>query len=108
MQGHSAANAMPLICANRIGTETGKGSSAHSPLSITFHGRSFITDASGHKIAEADRETETILIQTVDLDECRRFREEWSFSEIADHLCMKHFRLPMDFYKPNNILNILN
>ncbi|MES2071911.1 MAG: N-carbamoylputrescine amidase [Pseudomonadota bacterium] len=79
MQGHAAANALPLICANRIGTETGKGNLAHSPLEVTFHGRSFITDQTGDKLAEAGRVDESILLHTFDLEECQHFREEWGF-----------------------------
>lgn len=77
MQGHSAANMVPVVCANRIGTETGKGNAAHKPLSVTFHGRSFITDHTGAKLSEANGEDETILLQTIDLEACRHARENW-------------------------------
>jgi N-carbamoylputrescine amidase len=77
MQGHAAANMLPLVCANRIGTETGRGNAAHRPLSVTFHGRSFIADPTGAILAEANREEETILLQRFDLDACRRARENW-------------------------------
>ncbi len=77
MQGHAAANMLPLVCANRIGTETGKGNVAHSPLSVTFHGRSFIADGTGDKVAEAGNADETIIMHEFDLEKCRRARENW-------------------------------
>lgn len=52
-RGHAAANIMPVIASNRIGTET-EGDS-----SMTFYGSSFITDETGALAAEADRESET-------------------------------------------------
>jgi N-carbamoylputrescine amidase len=77
MQGHAAANMLPLVCANRIGTEKGKGNAAHSPLSVTFHGRSFIVDGTGEKVTEAGRNDETIIMQEFDLEQCKRARENW-------------------------------
>jgi N-carbamoylputrescine amidase len=77
MQGHAAANMLPLVCANRIGTEKGKGNAAQSPLSVTFHGRSFIADGTGDKVAEAGAQDETIIMHTFDLEQCRRARENW-------------------------------
>jgi N-carbamoylputrescine amidase len=77
MQGHAAANMLPLVCANRIGTETGRGSAARSPLGVTFHGGSFIADQTGAKVAEAGRAEEAVLLQTFDLDAGRRAREGW-------------------------------
>ena len=71
MQGHSAANMMPVVASNRIGTETFQDSS------ITFYGSSFITNGFGEKIAEADRSTETILTAEFDLDELRNQRIAW-------------------------------
>jgi N-carbamoylputrescine amidase len=71
MQGHSAANMMPVVASNRIGTETFQDSS------ITFYGSSFITNGFGEKIAEADCSTETILTAEFDLDELRNQRIAW-------------------------------
>ena len=66
MQGHAAANIMPVIASNRIGTET-EGDS-----SMTFYGSSFITDETGALAAEADRESEAVLTATFDLDAIAR------------------------------------
>jgi N-carbamoylputrescine amidase len=71
-QGHAAANFMPLIAANRIGTETGKDAS------IKFYGSSFIADHTGAKLAEASRDAEEVITATVDLDEVRSYREDWA------------------------------
>ena len=71
MQGHAGANLMPVIAANRTGREVGVNNE------ITFYGSSFIADATGAKIAEADREEETVLTATFDLDAVRAMRLGW-------------------------------
>jgi N-carbamoylputrescine amidase len=71
MQGHAAANVMPLVASNRIGVEEG----AH--YAMTFYGSSFIASHTGEKIAEADRTSESVLIAEFDLDAVRRYREAW-------------------------------
>ena len=63
MQGHAAANVMPLVASNRIGMEEGK------KYSMTFYGSSFIASHTGEKVAEADRTSETVLTATFDLDD---------------------------------------
>ncbi len=71
MIGHAACNLMPVIASNRVGKET-IGDSA-----ITFYGSSFITDATGAKLAEAGREEETVLTAEFDLDALAFQRAEW-------------------------------
>ena len=71
MQGHAAANVMPLVASNRIGTEAGQ------KYTMTFYGSSFIASHTGEKIAEADRGGEAVLTATFDLDAVRRYREAW-------------------------------
>lgn len=71
MQGHAAANLMPLVASNRIGVETMESGT------ITFYGSSFIADETGGKITEADRTSETILTASFDLDELRYQRAAW-------------------------------
>ena len=79
MQGHSAANVMPLIAANRIGTETVLPSEGNQNQSsaLTFYGSSFITDGTGEIVAQAGREQEQILTAAFDLDEIRDLRWSW-------------------------------
>ena len=71
MQGHAAANLLPLVAANRIGIEQGKS------CAITFYGSSFIAGPQGELVAEAGRDEETILTATFDLDEVARLRASW-------------------------------
>ncbi len=70
-QGHAAANLMPLIASNRIGTET------EADYHITFYGSSFIADASGEKVQEANQTDEAVLIHTFDLDKVAADRRAW-------------------------------
>jgi N-carbamoylputrescine amidase len=71
MQGHAAANVMPLVASNRIGLETGE------KYSMTFYGSSFISSHTGEKVAEADRHTETVLTASFDLEAVRSYRQAW-------------------------------
>lgn len=81
MQGHAAANMVPVVAANRIGTETGlgNGNPRQQALSGTFYGSSFIADHTGEKRAEANRTEETVLLQSFDLDAIRRDRQCFGF-----------------------------
>ncbi len=79
MQGHAAANIMPVVAANRIGIEevlpcedNGQQSS-----SLHFYGSSFITDATGEKISEAGRHKEELLFASFDLAELAENRLQW-------------------------------
>ena len=72
MQGHSAANVIPVVASNRVGKESGKRSE------ITFYGSSFITDFTGEKITEADKWKETHISASIDLEAALRYRETWS------------------------------
>jgi N-carbamoylputrescine amidase len=71
MQGHAAANCMPVIAANRIGRERGGASE------LTFYGSSFITDATGAIVAELGREEEGVICASFDLDELAKLRASW-------------------------------
>ncbi|WP_353948302.1 N-carbamoylputrescine amidase [Sporolactobacillus sp. Y61] len=71
MLGHAAANLVPVIASNRIGTEKEENSS------ISFYGSSFIAGPRGNKLAEADRETETVLVAEFDLDQLQMQRFDW-------------------------------
>lgn len=71
MQGHSAANLIPVIAANRTGVETDDG------IETTFYGSSFITDHTGKKLAEAGRDEETIIYASIDLEATAKARYSW-------------------------------
>lgn len=69
--GHSAANIIPVIAANRIGEEIGES------CTLTFYGSSFITDHTGEKVADASRDKEEILYSIVDPSAIREHRHYW-------------------------------
>ncbi|TOM88423.1 N-carbamoylputrescine amidase [Vibrio parahaemolyticus] len=71
MQGHSAANLVPVVASNRVGIEVDDG------IETTFYGSSFITDHTGAKIAEAPREGETIIYAEIDLAATAKARHAW-------------------------------
>ena len=75
MQGHAAANLMPVIAANRIGTETISQNGNDSTLE--FYGSSFITDVRGEIIQEASKDKKEVLTATFDLDELAIARRQW-------------------------------
>jgi N-carbamoylputrescine amidase len=74
MQGHAAANLVPVIASNRIGTEA-SGSDAN--WRITFYGSSFICDETGAMLETADRITEQVLVHQFDLAAIRERRVSW-------------------------------
>jgi len=69
MVGHAVSNVVPVVAANRVGTEHGQ----------TFYGTSFITDERGDILAELDREEEGVIIATLDLDRVKRHRAAFGF-----------------------------
>jgi N-carbamoylputrescine amidase len=74
-QGHAAANLTPLVASNRYGLER----SLQDPdgLYIRFYGSSFIADATGSKVDEAQEEGDAVLTASFDLDEIARLRNNW-------------------------------
>lgn len=79
MQGHAAANLVPVIAANRVGTEkiTPDDGNAHQSSELTFYGSSFITGCTGELLESADRASDCVILRELDLDECRVMRQEW-------------------------------
>jgi len=71
MQGHAAANMMPVAASNRIGTEQ------HEAATMTFYGSSFIADPTGGKAVEAPRDEGGMFAATFDLDAVARQRRSW-------------------------------
>ncbi|MBV1886364.1 MAG: N-carbamoylputrescine amidase, partial [Parvibaculaceae bacterium] len=71
MQGHAAANMLPVIASNRIGVEVFEESE------LTFYGSSFIADETGGLVAEADDTTSQALTARFDLDEVQERRKGW-------------------------------
>ena len=79
MQGHAAANLMPVIAANRIGTEVVEPNTENGGQRslLTFYGSSFLTDEVGELKKTASRDQEEILIEEYDLDDLAAKRLEW-------------------------------
>jgi len=74
MQGHAAANIVPVIASNRIGTEH---ATQDPTLELTFYGHSFIADHTGAILAQADAASETVLLHEFDMDAIRSYRDAW-------------------------------
>lgn len=79
MQGHAACNLMPVVAANRIGTESviPCEENGGQTSELTFYGSSFITDATGEIVVTANREEETVIYSTFDLDQLESDRLSW-------------------------------
>ncbi|MCP4375586.1 MAG: N-carbamoylputrescine amidase [bacterium] len=71
MQGHAAANIIPLVASNRVGAET------DGDTTITFYGSSFIADHTGEVVAKANRYDETFTVATFDMDFIEQYRRTW-------------------------------
>ena len=79
MQGHSAANVIPVAAANRIGEEYVEPckENVNQSSSLSFYGSSFLTDETGEVIVRAGRDTEEIIYAEYDFDEIRKMRLAW-------------------------------
>ena len=55
MIGHAVSNVIPVVAANRVGTEDGQ----------TFYGSSFIANPRGDKVAELGRADEGVIVAYV-------------------------------------------
>jgi N-carbamoylputrescine amidase len=71
MQGHAAANLMPVIAANRTGTEQGRD------FSQTYFGSSFIAGPTGALVQQAGRDDVRVLTATFDIDAIAQRRYFW-------------------------------
>ncbi|HIR60474.1 MAG TPA: N-carbamoylputrescine amidase [Candidatus Faecivivens stercoravium] len=79
MQGHAAANLMPLMAANRIGAESvyPTADNQNQSSTLTFYGSSFIADETGAIVEDGPRDQECVLLHEFDLDAIREFRLSW-------------------------------
>lgn len=69
MVGHAVSNVVPVVAANRIGTEEGQH----------FYGHSFICDERGDMLAEFGAEETGVLVATLDLALVKRHRAAFGF-----------------------------
>ncbi len=79
MQGHSAANLIPVVAANRYGLEVVMPceENAFQKSALRFYGTSFLTDETGGVIAEAGRDGEEVVCAEYDFKALRDIRLEW-------------------------------
>jgi N-carbamoylputrescine amidase len=82
MQGHAAANMVPVVASNRHGTEVLLHEDGTDKQRITFYGRSFATDETGHIVAEAHSlaaatDEPIILVTEIDAAKNRATRSAW-------------------------------
>ncbi|WP_170410205.1 N-carbamoylputrescine amidase [Ruegeria atlantica] len=71
MQGHAAANMVPLVASNRVGHET------QGDTEGLFYGTSFIAGYTGEILADADSASEAVITAAVDLDAANAYRDNW-------------------------------
>jgi N-carbamoylputrescine amidase len=69
MIGHAVANIMPVVAANRIGTEDGQ----------RFYGTSFICDEWGDVVSELGDDEEGVIVASLDLDRAAKNRAGMGF-----------------------------
>lgn len=69
MTGHAVANLVPIVAANRVGTEGGQ----------SYYGHSFICDHFGDMLAEIPDSQEGVIVQEVDLAEAAARRAAFGF-----------------------------
>jgi N-carbamoylputrescine amidase len=69
MAGHAVSNLVPVVAANRVGTEGGQ----------SFYGHSFVCDHFGDILAELPDAQEGVVVQEVDLAEAARRRAAFGF-----------------------------
>ena len=72
MQGHAAANFVPVVASNRVGEERTRGGGA-----LEFLGRSFVADHHGEVLVQADERSEAVLVARLDLGQADRERRMW-------------------------------
>ena len=79
MQGHSAANIIPVVAANRIGLEkvTPCKANNNQESDLLFYGSSFMTDQWGAVITSASRDKEGILVSEYDFEQNKEDRLSW-------------------------------
>ena len=71
MQGHAAANYVPVVAANRIGPEQGQAGE------LCFYGSSFITSPTGEIVSELGRDEEGVILARFDLAQIAKARASW-------------------------------
>ena len=99
MQGHAAANMVPVVASNRFGTEILLDKDGNEKQRIKFYGRSFITDETGAIMKEA-KDGYDIISSEIDVLKNRSTRAAWGLfrdrrPEMYDVLKTKDGQQPM-------------
>jgi N-carbamoylputrescine amidase len=69
MVGHAVSNVVPVVAANRVGTENGQ----------RYYGASFICDERGDMMVQAGQNEEAAIVAAFDLDRVARHRAAFGF-----------------------------
>ena len=79
MQGHAAANIVPVAAANRYGLESVQPCKENGgqESSLSFYGSSFLTDETGAILRSADRTGDAVLTAEYDFESIREARLAW-------------------------------
>jgi N-carbamoylputrescine amidase len=72
MQGHAAANLVPVVASNRIGVEQGDS------CSLRFFGSSFVCDHRGQMLCSAGEDESEVLVHELDLQAATKYRLQWN------------------------------
>ncbi len=76
MQGHAVSNAVPVLAANRTGSENANAKFAGREQS--YYGHSFITDPMG-AISQALKSEQGLVVGEFDFETIRNYRSSWGF-----------------------------
>jgi N-carbamoylputrescine amidase len=71
MQGHAAANYLPVVAANRVGVERGAAGD------LRFYGSSFVAGPTGEIVSELGRDEEGIILAVFDFAAIAKARASW-------------------------------
>ena len=79
MQGHAAANIMPVVAANRYGIEEVHACKENGgqESSLCFYGSSFLTDETGEMLVSAGRSGDAVIAAEYDFEAIRTARLSW-------------------------------
>jgi N-carbamoylputrescine amidase len=86
MQGHAAANMIPVVASNRYGTEILLNDDGTEKQRIVFYGRSFITNHTGEIVQECAPATDVDPVSVVvyEINREQNFRERASWGLFRD------------------------
>ena len=104
MQGHAAANLMPVIAANRIGREEihPDAENQNQSSALCFYGTSFLTDGTGAVVQQMGRDQEGFLLAEYDLDELEEMRMSWGVFRDRRPECYRAISSPAPIMLPKS------